>query len=83
MIGVCVMQRFSILLSAVVIVLLGSDVVLSRLPASAQDATPTGMAAMATHPVVGTWEMTTELTGNTFPFLAIFHADGTYLEPVS
>jgi len=72
------MRRFSILLS--VVVLLGSAVMLSRLPTAAQEATPTEMAAMATHPVVGTWEMTAELAGNTFPFLAIFHADGTYLE---
>jgi hypothetical protein len=73
------MQRFSKLLT-VVLVLLGSAVVIARPTTSAQEATPPGLAAMATHPVVGTWEMTTELAGNTFPFLAIFHADGTYLE---
>jgi hypothetical protein len=38
------------------------------------------MATMATHPVVGTWEMTTELDGETFPYLAMFHVDGTYIE---
>src|SRR3712207_175455 len=38
------------------------------------------MAAMATHPVVGTWEMTGRMTDDTVPFLAVFHADGTYLE---
>jgi hypothetical protein len=74
------MRRFSLLLSAVTVVLLSSAIVLSHPTAIAQEATPTGMVAMATHPVVGTWEMTTELAGNTFPFLAIFHADGTYLE---
>jgi hypothetical protein len=47
---------------------------------TAQEATPAGIAVMATHPVVGTWEMTGELPDFTFPFLAIFHADGTYLE---
>jgi hypothetical protein len=43
-------------------------------PASAQD-------AMATHPVVGLWRFTTDLGGGiTFPSLAMFHADGTYIE---
>jgi hypothetical protein len=74
------MRRFSVLLSAVVVVLLSSAVVLSRPPTAAQEATPTGMAAMATHPVVGTWEMTGELPDFTFPFLAMFHGDGTYVE---
>ena len=32
------------------------------------------------HPVVGTWELTGELGEETFPYLAMFHADGTYLE---
>jgi len=50
------MPRFSILLSVVVVVLLGSAVVLSRPSALAQEATPTGMATRATHPVVGTWD---------------------------
>jgi hypothetical protein len=72
------MRRFPVLLP--VVVLLSSAVMLSWLPAAAQDATPTGMAARSTHPVVGTWEMSTEVAGNTFPFLAIFHADGTYVE---
>jgi hypothetical protein len=74
------MRRFTVLLSVVAVVLLSSAVMLSRLHVAAQEATPAGIATMATHPVVGTWEMTTELAGNTFPFLAIFHADGTYLE---
>src|SRR5919106_136194 len=74
------MRRFAMLLSVVVVVLLGSAVVLSRPSASAQEATPTGMAATSTHPVVGTWELTGELAGNTFPILAMFHADGTYQE---
>src|SRR5919106_767284 len=56
------MRRFSMLLSVVVVVLLGSAVVLSRPAASAQEATPTGMAATSTHPVVGTWELTAEGT---------------------
>jgi hypothetical protein len=47
---------------------------------AAQDATPAGMAGMATHPVVGTWEMSGQVGDFTFPFLATFHADGTYLE---
>jgi hypothetical protein len=74
------MRRFSVLLSAVIVVLLSSAVMLSRPPAAAQEATPAGIAAMATHPVVGTWEMTGELGDDTFPFMAIFHGDGTYME---
>jgi hypothetical protein len=70
------MQRFSILLS-VVLVLLGSAVVLARPSTSAQEATPTGMAA---HPVVGLWRFTNEVGDATFPSLGIFHADGTYVE---
>jgi hypothetical protein len=74
------MRRLALLLSAIVVVLLSSAVGLARPPAAAQDATPTGMVAMTTHPVVGTWEMTGAIDDDTFPFLAIFHADGTYLE---
>src|SRR5215218_10284105 len=48
-----VMRRFAVLVSVVVIVLLSSAVVLSRPPAAAQEATPSGTAAMASHPVVG------------------------------
>jgi hypothetical protein len=74
------MRRFSMLLSVVVVVLLRGTVMLSPLPAAAQEATPTGMAAMAEHPVVGTWELTGELGDDTFPYLAMFHGDGTYIE---
>ena len=35
---------------------------------------------MTPHPVAGTWELTGELAGNTFPILAMFHADGAYQE---
>src|SRR3712207_264030 len=59
---------------------LSAAVVRSRLPAAAQEATPTGMVDMATHPVVGVWDSTGGLEGETFPFLAIFRADGTYME---
>jgi hypothetical protein len=74
------MRRFSILLPALVVVLLGSAVVILRPSAAAQEATPTGMATMAMHPVVGTWELTGELGDETFPILVMFHADGTYQE---
>ena len=41
----------------------------------------TAMMARATHPVVGEWRVINELgDGNVFPSLAIFHADGTYIE---
>jgi hypothetical protein len=44
-------------------------------PAIAQD------ASMATHPVVGEWRFENDLgNGITFPSIAIFHADGTYIE---
>src|SRR5215218_1799799 len=73
-----VMRRFAVLVSVVVIVLLSSAVVLSRPPAAAQEATPSGTAAMASHPVVGGWRITVELgEGMTSPDLQIFHADGT------
>ena len=75
------MRRFAVLLSVVVIVLLGSAVVLSRLPATAQEATPSGAADMASHPVVGGWRVTVDLGGGvTSPDLQVFHADGTYTE---
>jgi hypothetical protein len=75
------MRRFAVLLSVVVIVLLSSAVVLSRPPAAAQEATPSGTADMARHPVVGGWRLTVELgEGMTSPDLQIFHADGTYSE---
>jgi hypothetical protein len=49
-------------------------------PAAAQDATPDA-AAMAAHPLVGVWRMANDLGGGvTFPSLAMFHADGTYIE---
>ena len=73
------MHRFAVLLSVVAVVLLSSVVVLSRLPAAAQEATPTGMAAMATHPVVGAWRLTIDLGGvATIPADGLYHADGTY-----
>ena len=75
------MRRFAVLLSVVVIVLLSSAVVLSRPPAGAQEATPSGTADMASHPVVGGWRLTVDLGGGlTSPDLQIFHADGTYTE---
>ena len=74
------MRRFPVLLMVVAVVLFSSAVMLTRPPAAAQEATPAGMADMAMHPVVGTWEMSSELPDFPFPFLAIFNADGTYLE---
>ena len=44
-------------------------------PAAAQDAT------VAPHPIVGEWRFENDLgNGITFPSIAIFHADGTYIE---
>jgi hypothetical protein len=56
------------------------SLVASGIDTQAQDATPEAMTTMATHPVVGTWELTGELGEETFPILAMFHADGTYME---
>ena len=74
------MRRFTVSLSLALAVLLG--LVVSGLSTHAQEATPdtTAMMVMATHPVVGTWEMTGAIDDDTFPFLAIFHGDGTYME---
>jgi hypothetical protein len=74
------MRRFDLLLSVIAIAVLGLVAGTIQPPAAAQEATPTGMAAMADHPVVGVWDSTSELAGNTFSFLAIFHGDGTYME---
>ena len=74
------MRRFAGLLS-VVVVLLSSVVMLSHPPVIAQEATPSGTAAMASHPVVGGWRITVDLGGGmTSPDLQIFHADGTFTE---
>ena len=72
------MGRFVVLLF--VIVVLGTAVATFGTTAIAQEATPAGMAAMAAHPVVGGWDFTGEVEGETFSFLGIFHADGTNLE---
>jgi hypothetical protein len=71
------MRRFITLLS---VVLLSGAVVLSRPPAAAQEATPSGMDATATHLVVGAWTFVSGSGENVFPSIAHFHADGTYTE---
>jgi len=74
------MRRFPVLLTAVVVVLFSSAVVLSQPTAIAQEATPAVMT-MAEHPVVGMWRFTNVIDKEiSFPSLAIFHADGTYIE---
>jgi hypothetical protein len=72
------MRRFTVSLSLALAVLLG--LVASGVSTQAQDATPEAMTAMATHPVVGTWELTGAIDDDTFPYLAMFHAGGTYME---
>jgi hypothetical protein len=68
-------------LVSVVVVLLSSAVLISRSPAFAQEATPTAMAAVTAHPVVGAWRWTIDVGGvATVPALATFHADGTYTQ---
>jgi uncharacterized cupredoxin-like copper-binding protein len=76
------MRRLIVSLSVVVVLLVGVIASFGR-GATAQEATPdaTAMMAMAMHPVVGGWRLTNDAgEGNTFPSLAIFHADGTYTE---
>jgi hypothetical protein len=65
------MRRRSVLLSAVSGALSGALAVGRR--ATAQEATP---SAMATHPMVGTWNVTTPAG----PSLAVFFADGTNIQ---
>jgi hypothetical protein len=48
--------------------------------ATAQEATPAGMAATATHLVVGAWTFVNGSGEDVFPSIAHFHADGTYTE---
>jgi hypothetical protein len=72
------MHRVIIALS--VILLLGLGVVVAmRQTATAQEGTPAAVS-MTTHPVVGMWRFSNELGDVSFPSLAIFHADGTYIE---
>ena len=71
------MHRSALLLSFVAVALLASVVMLSRLPAAAQQP-----AAVETseHPAVGTWKWTNvddPLSGNSY---AIISSDGSYLE---
>jgi hypothetical protein len=66
-----------------VVVLLVSVIAATGRSTTAQEATPdtAAMMAMVTHPIVGAWQLTNDLGGgDTFPSLAIFHADGTYTE---
>jgi hypothetical protein len=78
------MRRFGLLLSVVAVLLFGVFTGMGK-GATAQEATPdtTAMMAMATHPVVGGWRLTnSSFTGDddSFPSVAVFHADGTYTE---
>jgi hypothetical protein len=75
-----VVPRFAFLVPIVVMVL-GSTVLLARPPAVAQEATPSALAAMANHPVTGTWQLVNKAADSSvYPSVAVFHADGTYLE---
>jgi hypothetical protein len=61
--------------------MLGSAVHFSRPVAVAQEATPSALTAMATHPVTGTWTLVnTAADSRLYPSVAVFHPDGTYLE---
>jgi hypothetical protein len=70
-----VMHRFAVLVSLFVVAFVGVLALGQGRPADAQD------QDMASHPVVGAWRFTNDLGGGVvFPSLAIFHADGTYIE---
>jgi hypothetical protein len=75
------MRRRTIVVAAVPGTLAGAAALGRRdLAHAAPSSTP---AVMAAHPMVGVWRMTNDLGGGiTFPFpsLAMFHADGTYIE---
>ena len=74
------MRRLVVSLSLALVVLVGLVGTMGRSTA-AQEATPSGTADMASHPVVGGWRITVEIgEGVTSPDLQIFHADGTYTE---
>jgi len=78
------MRRFIVSPSVVVVLLLGVIATLGR-GATAQEATPdtSAMMVMATHPIVGTWRLVNDSftgTDDTFPSVATFHADGSYVE---
>jgi hypothetical protein len=74
------MRRFTVSLSLALLVLLSSAVVIARPPAAAQEATPAGMAATASHPAVGAWTFVSGSGEDVVPSIAHFHADGTYTE---
>jgi hypothetical protein len=72
------MQRFTVSLAVVVVLLVGGLATLGR-TTTAQEGTPAAMSA-ADHPVVGAWRWNNapeDLLPNTY---AIFHDDGTYHE---
>src|SRR5215208_6591405 len=52
------MRRFTVPFFVGAVLLMSAIGVSVRPSVFAQEATPTGMATIATHPVVGTWEMT-------------------------
>ena len=75
------MRRLAVSLPVVVVLVLSLVAPVGQ-SATAQEATPDAgaMMAMASHPVVGLWRVPNELGDATFPSLAMFHADGTYIE---
>jgi hypothetical protein len=74
------LSRLALVLSLIVMIV-GSAVLLSRPPAVAQEATPSGTATMATHPVTGAWTLVNKAADSSpYPSVAVFHPDGTYHE---
>ncbi len=73
------MRRFAVLVSVLTIALLGLAVAGgSAVGSAAQDATP---AALAEHPLVGTWIVDTEVDNEAdAPSVTVFGADGTVLD---
>ena len=75
------MRQFTLSLCVVVVLLLTLIGTMGG-NTRAQEATPdtAAMMAMAMHPVVGEWRNINEVGDFTVPSLAIYHADGTFIE---
>jgi hypothetical protein len=68
------MHRFIALTSIMAVVLVGLAAA-SGVPTTAQEASS---AAMATHPIVGTWRFVKDFGEGPTVYYGTFHADGTY-----
>src|SRR5215208_199287 len=70
------MRRFTLSLAIIMLMLMLGLIAATGPSASAQDATPDAMSAMASHPLVGTWQQH-DLESPAATGFVVFHADGT------